>query len=80
MYIFHKCKGTINVGLNIEKKIIPMLYIANGCRLRIVGVGDIKPKKASERSVVPIYTFGDNNVSARDNKYVEFRKFDEELI
>ncbi len=79
-YIFHNCKGTINVGLNTEKAIIPMLYLANGSRLHIVGVGDIKPKKASERSIVPIYTFGKNDVSARDNRYVKFTRYKTELI
>ncbi len=79
-YIFHGCKGTIKVGLNVEKGIIPMLYLANGCRLHIVGVGDIKPKKASERSVVPVYTFGKNDVSAKENKYVKFIHYKTELI
>lgn len=79
-YIFHGCKGTIKVGLNIEKSIIPMLYLANGCRLHIVGVGDVRPKKASQRSVVPIYTFGDNDVSARDNRYVKFARYKSGLI
>lgn len=76
-YIFHNCKGAIKVGLNVDKGIIPMLYLANGCRLRICGVGDIVPKKASE---VPVYTFGRNDVSARDNKYVKFNMYRDELI
>ena len=76
-YIFHNCKGTIKVGLNVEKAIIPMLYLANGCRLRIVGVGEIKPKTPSE---VPVYVFGKNDYSARDNKYVEFNIYKHGLI
>ncbi len=79
-YIFHKCTGTIKVGLNVEKGIIPMLYLANGCRLRIMGTGDFKPKKESERSAVPVYTFGKNDVSARDNKYVRFIRYNSDLI
>lgn len=75
-YVFHKCKGTISVGLNVDKAIIPMLYLANGCRLHIMGVGDIKPRKRSE---VPIYTFGKNDVSARDNRYVKFIHHKREL-
>lgn len=71
-YIFHNCKGTIHVGLNVEKANIPMLYLSNGCRLRIVGVGDVKLKKPSE---VPVYTFGKNDVSARDNRYVKFIRY-----
>lgn len=76
-YIFHGCKGTIRVGLNVEKAVIPMLYLANGCRLRIVGVGEVKPKKRSE---VPVYEFGGNDVSAKDNGYVKFTRYKTELI
>ena len=76
-YIFHNCKGTIKVGLNVDKAIIPMLYLANGCRLRIVGVGDVAPKKPSE---VPVYVFGKNDYSAKDNKYVVFNIYKNELI
>lgn len=76
-YIFHNCKGTIKVGLNVEKAIIPMLYIANGSRLRIMGVGDVVPKKPSE---VPVYSFGKNDISARDNKYVKFYAYKNKLI
>ncbi len=78
-YVFHRCRGTIKVGLNVAKAIIPMLYIANGCKLHIVGVGDMKPRKASERSAVPVYIFGKNDVSAKDNKYVTFTCYSSEL-
>lgn len=77
-YIFHGCKGTIKVGLNIDKSIIPMFYIANGCRLRIVGVGQWVP--ARSRSVVPLYIFGKNDVSAKDNAYVKFNRFTHDLL
>lgn len=76
-YIFHNCKGTIKVGLNVEKQLIPMLYLANGCRLRIIGIGDAVTKKPSE---VPVYVFGKNDLSARDNKYVEFNIYKHKLI
>ena len=76
-YIFHNCKGTIKVGLNVDKAIIPMLYLANGCRLRIMGVGEVIPKKPSE---VPVYVFGMNDVSARDNKYVKFITYKHDLV
>lgn len=77
-YIFHDCKGTIKVGLNVEKAIIPMLYIANGCRLRIVGAGVKVSKK--NRTIVPVYVFGKNDVSARDNAFVKFTRYDNELL
>ena len=76
-YIFHNCKGTIKVGLNVDKAIIPMLYLANGCRLRIVGIGEAVTKTPS---VVPVYVFGKNDYSAKDNKYVNFSIYKNELI
>lgn len=79
-YIFHNCRGTIKVGLNVSKGLIPMLYLGNKCRLRIVGTGDYKPKKKSDRSMVPVYTFGKNDVSAKDNAYVQFIHHKNDLI
>lgn len=76
-YIFHNCKGTIKVGLNVDKAIIPMLYIANGCRLRIVGIGDVVTKIPNE---VPVYVFGNNDVSAKGNKFVTFTTYKNPLI
>lgn len=34
-YIFHDCKGTIRVAMDYEHAVIPMLYFANGCRMRV---------------------------------------------
>ncbi len=76
-YIFHGCKGTIKVGLNVDKGIIPMLYLANGCRLRIIGIGDKSQKRRSE---VPVYVFGKNDVSARNNQFVSFTRYNSDLI
>ncbi len=79
-YIFHNCRGTVKVGLNVERANIPMIYVANGCRLRFVGVGEYAPKNPDERSIVPVYSFGKNDISARDNKYVAFSRYKSELI
>lgn len=76
-YIFHNCKGTIKVGLNVEKKIIPMIYVANGCRLRIVGIGE---KACTIQSVVPVYMFGKNDISARDNRHIKFKRYYNKLL
>lgn len=76
-YIFHNCKGTIKVGLNVEKAIIPMLYFANGCELEIVGIGEVVLKKPSE---VPVYIFGNNDISAKDNRFVKFITYNHDLI
>lgn len=80
VYIFHNCKGTVKVGLNVDKAVIPMLYIANGCRLRFVGVGDVRPQRDSQRTEVPLYVFGRNDVSARDNVYVKFNRYNTDVI
>lgn len=34
-YIFHNCKGTIKVAMDYDNAVIPMLYFANGCRMRV---------------------------------------------
>ena len=74
--ILHDCKGVIKVGLNAQKAIIPMLYIANNCHIRILGVG----QKGTGQCRVPVYIFGKNDVSAHDNEHVKFVKFKSDLI
>ena len=56
-YVFHNCRGHIAVDINIEKKIIPMLYFANGCNISVSCVSEIR---------VPLYIFGENNIHADD--------------
>lgn len=56
-YIFHNCKGEISVGLNIEKKLIPMLYFANGCEMTVKGIDGASAVR------VPVYIFGENRIS-----------------
>lgn len=34
-YIFHDCKGTIRVAMDYDNAVIPMLYFANGCKIRV---------------------------------------------
>lgn len=55
VYVFHNCTGIIRTGLNLSKRIIPMMYFANMCDItvRCDGNADI---------VVPFYIFGKNNV------------------
>lgn len=80
-YIFHNCSGTVKVGLNAEKAIIPMVYLANGCRMRIVGVKDGEGRSdKSGRVRVPVYVFGKNDYSARGNRYVEFVIYNESVM
>lgn len=59
VYIFHHCSGTIRTGLNLQRKIIPMLYFANGCDMTVESSNEwasISPVR------VPLYLFGANKV------------------
>lgn len=56
-YIFHACKGTIKVAMDYEKAIIPMLYFANGCDIR---VECDQPNDPPIR--VPLYISADSDV------------------
>lgn len=76
VYILHDCHGTIRVGLNTDKGIAPMLYVANGCRLRIIGTG-IETQR--EPMMIPIYIIGANDISARRNRYVKFTIFKKQI-
>lgn len=70
VYIFHNCTGTIRVGLNLAKKIIPMCYFANNCDMTILGFegeSDFAPSR------VPLYIFGENNIQAKNSPTAEFR-------
>ena len=69
VYVFHHCTGTIRVGLNLAKKIIPMCYFANNCDMTILGFeGErIFPDR------VPLYIFGENNINASNSPTMEVR-------
>jgi hypothetical protein len=74
-YVFHNCTGHINVALNTEKAIIPMLYFANGCNMKIGCEEEyFKPIR------VPIYIFGDNSISAISDENIEFTRYESELV
>lgn len=70
VYVFHDCKGFIRTGLNVARKIIPMLYFANGCDMTIIGTGP----EVGMPSIVPIHVFGDNRIDAVDSKAVVFNR------
>ena len=57
VYVFHHCTGTIRTGLNLKKRIIPMLYFANGCSMAVEPSSDIS-------ACVPLYVYGGNDVVA----------------
>lgn len=68
VYVFHNCTGTIRVGLNVKKRIIPMLYFANGCNITIEGHSPIQVS-------VPLYVFGHNDINASDSDDITFKIF-----
>lgn len=74
-YVFHNCRGHIKVDLNVKRAIIPMLYMADGCDMTVT-----RAESAHSRAIrVPIYSFGENIVSARDNDDIEFKIYRFEL-
>lgn len=62
VYVFHNCSGTIRVGLNIKRRIIPMLYFANGCDMDIKGISG-----SAMQVAVPLYIFGQNRIGAEQS-------------
>lgn len=71
VYIFHNCKGTIFVDINLAKHHIPMLYFANSCEMEI--------KRADMQVLpinVPLYIFGSNDIIAKDTTGIKFWRYD----
>lgn len=77
-YVFHDCKGTIRVAMDMDNGIIPMLYIANGCDLRIV----CDREEYEDLPIpVPVYIFGDNKVeTVGGDDYAIFRIYRHKLL
>lgn len=69
-YVFHNCRGYITVDLNVKKKIIPMLYFANGCEMSISRADS--PHTLPIK--VPLYIYGENLVKAEDNDDIIFKR------
>ena len=70
VYVFHHCTGTIRTGLNVDLRIIPMLYFANGCDMIVKGAPGV-----SRPVSVPLYIFGDNRIEAEPSEAIEYRTF-----
>lgn len=71
VYVFHNCTGTIRVGLNAEKELIPMCYFANGCSMTVLGIDN----DCFTPSIVPLYIFGDNKINSVNSNSIEVRIF-----
>lgn len=68
--IFHNCTGIVNVEMDYEERVIPMLYFANDCKMNVVcRQENVFPIR------VPLYIFGDNHIIATDTEDIEFRKY-----
>lgn len=68
VYVFHQCTGEIRVGLNVSKRIIPMLYFANDCNM-VVKSANSSPASFPVR--VPCYIFGQNRISVENSDELE---------
>ena len=77
VYIFHDCKGTIRVAMDYDNAVIPMLYFANGCRMRVTCTQKENLKSPID---VPLYIFGKNDRQARSNIYAKFIKHKHGLL
>lgn len=75
VYVFHNCRGTIKVGLNMDKAIIPMLYFANNCEMTVEGINATRIMP----DIVPCYVFGYNDISAHNDINAIFRIHREEV-
>ncbi len=77
VHIFHDCKGTIKVAMDYDNAVIPMLYFANGCRMRVTCTQKENLKSPID---VPLYIFGKNDIQARSNIYAKFIKHKHGLL
>lgn len=76
-YVFHNCKGCINVAMDYDNANIPMLYFANGCNIEVY-CGQKQPD-GTKPIEVPVYIFGENNVTCYDNDNAIFTTYREEV-
>lgn len=65
-YMFHGCKGSVNTRLNIQDRIIPMFYFANGCEMLI---------HCDERIKIPLYIFGHNRIKTSGKASFRIHRF-----
>lgn len=72
-YVFHHCSGTIYVDINFKERLIPMLYFANDCNMTILRKGDGYPIR------VPVYTFGQNSITAVSTDSIIFKNYNYEV-
>lgn len=71
VYVFHNCKGIVNVGMDYDNAVIPMLYFANNCDVTVTCT---QINKNPIR--VPIYVFGDNDVKTASSQNANFTLYE----
>lgn len=54
--MLHKCKGEIEVGIDMKMRVIPMLYLCDGSMIKIRVVDGVR---------VPVYVSSDSNVEVK---------------
>lgn len=74
-YIFHDCKGTIKVAMDYENAVIPMLYFANGCNIRVEC-----EQKNDPAIAVPLYIAEDSKVVGAKTDNCNFKRKTIKLI
>ena len=74
-YIFHDCKGTIKVAMDYENAVIPMLYFANGCKIRV------ECEQKNDPAInVPLYIAEDCKVTGAKSDNCNFKRKTIKLI
>lgn len=74
-YIFHDCKGTIRVAMDYENAVIPMLYFANGCNIRV------ECEQKNDPAInVPLYIAEDCKVTGAKTDNCNFKRKTVKLI
>lgn len=74
-YIFHDCKGTIRVAMDYDNAVIPMLYFANGCKIRV------ECEQRNDPAInVPLYIAEDCKVTGAKTDNCNFKRKTIKLI
>lgn len=67
--VFLNCRGTIEVGLNREKSIIPMLYFSEKSRLEVIA------DKELMAGAVPVELYYDSHIYTKDKERIRVKDY-----
>ncbi len=74
VYVFHACTGEINIAMDVDNAVIPMLYFANGCDIKV------RCKQKYPYPIkVPVYVFGANDVMVESSQNAIFNVYNKEV-